>query len=398
MTPRPVLLALALSLVPPACGGGGDSKTTPQPTASNGVSYPPAPLLSNGLRNKYKWPFASDSIWNVPIGSGARYVPAGIAAATAMGMTVDEDVIVQRPDAPLEPVVVNDAGWDPAKTRCGSLRAGQTVYPDGVPVPADFTTDPGYLGTTPNMSAAILMPDGQTIRQTQPFHVCGKGGTVTSQYRFPDENIAIGAGIAGAHGASGMSSIGGTVRTGELVPGGAIRHVLKINVFGRRNYHYDGREATPGYRWPAKSADGYAGDASNACAYGGRVSAMRIGSLVALKPDFPLEALRTEPGKILARAFMDYGAYTVDDTCWDVYGLTTEWGPDGRVVDEFRAAWGFPIETSAKPDCADPGRECQWAKDMAEVFTALHVVDNNVPGSVGGGGIGRQPPAPPVGN
>jgi hypothetical protein len=35
---------------------------------------------------------------------------------------------------------------------------------------------------------------------------------------------------------------------------------------------------------------------------------------------------------------------------------------------------------------------------MAEVFTALHVVDNNAPGSVGGGGIGRQPAAPPVGN
>jgi hypothetical protein len=248
------------------------------------------------------------------------------------------------------------------------------------------------------MSAAILMPDGQTIRQTQPFHVCGKGGTVTSQYRFPDENIGIGAGIAGAHGASGMSSIGGTVRVGELVPGGVIRHALKINVFGRKNYHYDAREATPGYRWPAKSADGYAGDTKSSCAYGGGVPAMRIGSLVALRSDFPVEALRTEPAKVVARALVDYGAYAVDDTCWDVYGLTTEWGPDGRVVEEFRAAWGFPIETSVKSTCSDPGRECQWAKDMAEVFTALHVVDNNAPGSVGGGGIGRQPPAPPVGN
>jgi hypothetical protein len=185
---------------------------------------------------------------------------------------------------------------------------------------------------------------------------------------------------------------------GELVPGGVIRHALKINVFGRKNYHFDAREATPGYRWPAKSADGYAGDPRSSCAYGGGVPAMRIGSLVALKPDFPVEALRTEPAKFVARALVDYGAYAVDDTCWDVYGLTTEWGSDGRVVDEFRAAWGFPIETSARSSCSDAGRECQWAKDMAEVFTALQVVDNNAPGSVGGGGIGRQPPAPPVGN
>ncbi len=390
--------ALALLLLL-ACGGGGSaSAPTPQPTASAGPPYPATFLLSNGLRNKYKWPFASDSIWNTPIGSGARYVPAGIGIATAMGMTVDEDVIVQRPSAPLKPVVVNDAGWDASKTRCGSLKPGQTVYADGVPVPDDFTTDPGYLGRTPNMSAAILMPDGQTIRQTQPFHVCGRGGAVTSQYRFPDESIGVGGGIAGAHGASGMSSIGGTVRVGELVPGGVIRHALKVNLYGRRAYHYDAREATPGYRWPARSADGYAGDAASACAYGGRVSAMRIGSLVALRPDFPVEALRTEPAKILARALVDYGAYAVDDTCWDAYGLTTEWGPDGRVVDEFRAAWGFPIETSAKADCADGGRECQWARDMAEVFTALHVVDNNAPGSVGGGGVGRRPAAPPVGN
>jgi hypothetical protein len=396
---RGARLLLVLACSPCACASGDVAGTpTQQPVVSAAAPYPATPLLSNGLRNKYKWPFASDGIWNVPIGSDARYVPANVAVATAMGMTVDEDIVVQRANAPLSPVVLNDAGWDADKTRCLSLRPGQTVYPDGVPVPPDFSTDPGYLGRTPNMSAAILMPDGQTIRQTQPFHVCGNGGTVTSQYRFPDENIGIGTGIAGAHGASGMSSIGGTVRVGELVPGATIRHALKVNVFGRSNYYFDGRETTPGYRWPARSADGYAGDPKSSCAYGGGVPAMRIGSLVALKPDFPIEALRTDPAKILARAFVDYGAYTVDDTCWDVYGLATEWGPDGRVIDEFRAAWGFPIETSSKAGCTDAGRECQWAKDMAEIFTALHVVDNNAPGSVGGGGTSRQPPAPPVGN
>ena len=316
-----------------------------------------------------------------------------------MGMTVDEDVIVQRAGAPLQPVVLNDAGWDPGKTRCGSLKPGQTVYPEGVPVPADFTTDPGYLGRTPNMSAAILMPDGQTIRQTQPLHVCGRGGTVTSQYRFPDENIGSGAGIAGAHGASGMSSIGGTVRVGELVPGGVIRHALKINLFGRKDYHFDGRDATPGYRWPAKSADGYAGDPKSACAYGGRVSALRIGSLVALKPDFPVEALRTEPAKILARAL--HGLRGLHGRR-HLLGRLRPRRPSGAPTAASSTSSGRRgASRSRRPTratCTDASRECQWAKDMAEVFTALHVVDNNAPGSVGGGGIGRQPPAPPVGN
>lgn len=395
MTRLPLALLLSTAA---SCGGASGAPPAAPSTPASAVPYPQAFLLDSGLRNRFKWPLASESIWNVPLGSGAVYVPAGIGVATAAGMTVDEDVIVQRPTAPRRPVVRNDAGWDKAKTRCGSLRTAELVYPDPLPVPADFSTDPGYLGTTPNMSAAILMPDGQTIRQTQPFHVCGPGGTVTSQYRFPDENIATGMGIAGAHGASGMSSLGGTVRVGELVPGGTIRHALKVNLYGRRNYFYDRRDASPGYRWPARSADGYAGEASSSCAYGGSVPALRIGALVALRPEFPLEALQTEPARILARALRDYGAYVVDDTCWDVYGLTTEWGPDGRVVDEFRVAWGFPIETKASATCADAGRECLWAQDMARVFTSLQVVDDNAPGNVGGAGARRAAPAPAVGN
>jgi hypothetical protein len=35
---------------------------------------------------------------------------------------------------------------------------------------------------------------------------------------------------------------------------------------------------------------------------------------------------------------------------------------------------------------------------MAQLFTALHVVDDNAPGNVGGAGARRAPLAPPVGN
>jgi hypothetical protein len=35
---------------------------------------------------------------------------------------------------------------------------------------------------------------------------------------------------------------------------------------------------------------------------------------------------------------------------------------------------------------------------MAAIFTALHVVDNNAQGAVGGGGKPRAPVAPPLGN
>jgi hypothetical protein len=137
-------------------------------------------------------------------------------------------------------------------------------------------------------------------------------------------------------------------------------------------------------------ADAYAADN-----YGGSVPTVEMGALLALKPDFDLDGLHREAAKIIARALMDYGGYVVDDTAWDVYAFATEWGPDGRVVDEFRQTWGFALEASFKSTCAAVTPKCQWAQDMADIFTHLHVVGNNGPQSIGGGGTARQPLAPP---
>lgn len=340
------------------------------------------------------WPFRADSIWNVPIGDRALYVPAGIGLPVSRGMTVDEDIVILEEDAPLKAVVRNSAGWDRSRTRCGSVE-GESIWPDPVPIPDHFSTDPGYLGLTPNMSGAVLMPDGETVRQTQPLHICGPGGTATSQYVFPDAHLRTGDGIRGAHGGSGMSSLGGTLRVGELVPGGVIRHALKVNLYARKYLSYSVDEPNPGFRWPAVTADGYAGRADHGCAYGGQVSGLKMGALLALKPDFDLALVRTEPARILAQALIDYGAYVVDDTCWDVVAIATEWGPAGRVVEEFERVWGWPLETSTLPTCTSEIQECRWAKDMAAIFSHLHVIDDNRIDQPGGAGNRRRPAAPP---
>jgi hypothetical protein len=364
-------------------------------TPSTAATASPAPQTFPTSRDPLKWPFKQGSIWNMPIGSNAQYIYAGIGWPTQYGMTSDEDIIIMEPNAPLKDVVVNNAGWDGSKTRCGSIQWGQLVFSQKVPVPNDFRTDPGYQGSTPNHSAAILMPDGQTIKQTQPFHVCGFGGTVTSQYAFPDDNIITGDGIQGAHGGSGMSSLGGTIRVGELVPGGVIRHALKLNLFAKKYLSYN-NDGSRGYRWPALRADGYAGDSGHPCGYGGRVSALEMGALLALKPDFNVGGLRTDAAKIIAQAFKDYGGYVTDDTCWDVYGIETEWGSDGRVTDEFRSRWGFDFDNATLPSCTNTSdNNCRWVKDLADIFTNLHVVNNNNSSNIGGGGTPRQPLAPP---
>jgi hypothetical protein len=327
-------------------------------------------------RDARLWPFASDSIWNMPIGSKAKYVPAGIGPATESGMTVDEDILIMTPDAPLTQVFENHADWKKGADRC---RVDGPKIAD-LPMPKDFVTV-SWRGLTPNHAAAVLLPDGRTIHQSQPFSRCGTGECAVTHYVSPNVDL-YGDGIEGAHGGSMLSSVGGTIRLGELVPGGVMRHALKVNLFCSKNVSRN-EDDTPGYRWPCRVDYGCA---DGRC--GGTNRALEMGALLALKPDFDVESLETEPARILARAFMDYGAYVVDDTAWDVYALETEWSPTGRVLDEFKKAWGFDFEVE---DLNDP-----WSKDMRTIFTNLCVIDNNSPGRIGGGGAPRQPLAPPL--
>lgn len=333
-------------------------------------------------RDPLKWPFSSGSIWNTPIGSDAEYVHAGIQVAEEKGMTVDEDIIVMKPDAEMMDVFINNAGWSREKSRCPV--EGELLF--SAPIPHDFIVSPEtWDGATPNSGLAVLMPDGRTIKQTQPFANCEPNNMGTSKYMFPDQDL-FGEGIYGAHGASGLSAIGGALRFDELMPeSGPVRHALKVNLFAKKNYYYD--EETKGYRWPAKSADGYA-KGNYASLREDPVKALRIGSLLALPVWMEIDSLglETEPAIILARAFRDYGAYVVDDTAWDVYAIITEWSPDGRFSDEFEKNWGFPFNID--------GKDTPWGRDIDRIFTNLHVVDNNGPDSKGGGGEPVAPPAP----
>ena len=71
-----------------------------------------------------------------------------------------------------------------------------------------------------NDALAVLMPDGQTVIQAQPFARCTPAGPATALALAPADNLYTN-GILGAHGGSGLSSLGGTLRLNELVPGGA---------------------------------------------------------------------------------------------------------------------------------------------------------------------------------
>ncbi|MGD0527466.1 MAG: hypothetical protein ABSE49_20155, partial [Polyangiaceae bacterium] len=141
-------------------------------------------------------PFASTSIWNTPIGSAAVYVPAKIVPVTGSTLQGDEDVVVLSPSSPSTPVYRNTAGWSTTVSRC-PYDAGPLLY--DVPLPADFVVGDTPVSDTPNSGLAVLLADGRTIRQTQPFARCTAGAPATSDAVFPDVDL-YGPGIPGAHG------------------------------------------------------------------------------------------------------------------------------------------------------------------------------------------------------
>ena len=341
-------------------------------------------IKQNEVRNPLKQPFSSTSIWNMPIGNKARYIYAGIEKSTAYGMSIDEDYIVMTPDTALLDIYESTAGWN--KERSRYEHTGKLLFKAPVPKSWVVSKD-SWDGETPNAGLAVLMPDRRTIKQSQPFAHCSVNEDATSQYLFPDQDI-YGDGLYGAHGGSGLSAIGGTLRIGELTPtSGPVRHALKVNIFGRKNIYFD--EETKGYRWPARTADGYASDQYYKDRSLQPVKACRMGALLALPLHINLDSLNfeTKPARILAQTFQDYGAYLVDDTAWDVYAIVTEWGPEGRFDTEFKKHWGFSMNQA---------KDTPWARDMDRIFLNLYVVDNNAADSIGGGGEPRRPLAPEI--
>jgi lysophospholipase L1-like esterase len=370
--------------------GIATSRPTPTPTpVVTPTPTPPPPPPPSGTRDPLKQPFSSKSFWNMPIGKGAVYVPANMMPNSNPGNSniyapfpgMDEDRIFMTPTAPLTPVYYNGVAWNGGDrcTTSGSARIS-------IPMPSNYLI-PDSNG---NESAAILMPDKRTIVQMQPLTRCSAGGPATS-FAFWSGLDIYGEGRAGAHGGSGLSAIGGTIRMGELRPGQqGPRHAVKVAVYGK-GVLYKCTTRSDCFRWPALTGDSYAvgfyGTATN-----NSNTAMKMGSLLAIPTSIQISGLglETEPGRQLAWTLQNYGAYIVDD----MYGspgilFDTEFGPAGRKIDEFKNDYGFAFLQKA-------GAPNAWLRDIQRLLKAMSVVNNNSATSVGGGGTPLQPLAPEI--
>jgi hypothetical protein len=323
-------------------------------------------------RDKFLWPFASTSIWNMPIGSDAKYVYANIGKAKQAAADPEYFYKLNAGD-PLRKVYAPGA-WGKGRCTGDNYRFIELPISDDLIIP-DATNEPLY---TPNNAAAFLMPDDRTLVQLGPVARCEKGGAIYGWRSFPDVDI-YSDGINGGHFGSGLSSIGGSIRKGELIGDQPIRHALKILLWGEKYLYYS--QSIPGFRWPATNADNGAANQ-----YRGQNPTLVQGSLLAIPPTVTPESIniQTEPGKKLFRALQDFGAYVVDDAGWDAHYFATEKG----VVEEFRTRYGYDFE----------GTSGTFYDDFMSLFQALNVVDNNTQNTIGGGGIPRGKMAPPIVN
>ncbi len=129
------------------------------------------PVLAE-KRDPLKQPFSPRSIWNMPIGSNADYLPANIQPASRIWP--DEDIIILTSKAPRIEIHEHTAGWDRTKNRCAIIT--DRVF-RSLPIPSNFFTA-DYTGLTPNHACAILSSDGRTLFQNQPFHRCDGNGSM----------------------------------------------------------------------------------------------------------------------------------------------------------------------------------------------------------------------------
>lgn len=367
----------------------GDSSTSSASTlsaASPNADQILAPVATaTGARDPLKQPFSTQSIWNMPIGSGAVFLPANLPTNPGNNIWakmpgIDDEHIVLKPSSPLTKINLSNAAWT-GRNRC-SATGGQLLQ---VPMPANYIVP----NSTSNSSSSFLLADGRTIVQTQPLARCTAGGPGTALVKFAPVDL-YGPGITGAHGGSGLSAIGGSIRVGELRPGSTgPRHVLKLAVYAKESL-YKCSSRSNCFRWPAVTSDSYAVGNYGVNNRNSHPS-MKMGSLLAIPPWTNINALglETAPARQLAWTLQNYGAYIVDDTYAPGFFLNAEVGPDGSVPAQFKADYGFEMEQKVQGNKP-------WMRDIQRLAKALHVVDNNSPSSIGGGGTPRQSLAPQI--
>eukprot|EP01084_Bolivina_argentea_P149090 260526_1 len=332
---------------------------------------------AQSCRYRTLWPFANTSIWNMPIGSDAKFTESHLFDEQSSKHPLpnnffgDVDFFYSVNNESPMFKWYNQAKWGPPLTNASYCTVTGNLMGE-IHFPSNIIID--NFGN--NNAAAILQPDNVTLYQMQPIYHCTANAPIlAADWCFKSHNESIlSNGLYGCHSGSGLSSIGGTIRKGELTDNNdidSIKHALKLE-FSSADYLYKG---TPCYVWPAVKCD--SPDADN--------KYFAMGSLLAVPSHVKITNynLTTVAGKKILYALQNYGGYVVDDTVANRGTMCIEYG----VAQEFQNKYGYSF--NAKKGTA-------FYNDLLTIFKALQIVINNSASSVGGGGTPLKPLAPPI--
>lgn len=342
-------------------------------------------------RDPLTQPFIPQSIWNMPIGSGATFVSANLAADPPGGnygyIEADDEGIVLSPTSPATMVYYSKVGWG-GGNRCTDTTTGQDDgLPVTVPIPSSYVVPNGGG----NSEAVFLQSDQQTLISVEPFARCTAGTYGTAYIASPDFNDNLySTGYKGAHGGSYLSDLGGTIRLGELRPTQAgPTHALKFDISSAIEFFHPSSLATA-YTWPAQTADSDWSTYGTVSPHANATNKyMVMGALLAIPSSVNINeiGLQTQEGKQLAWTLQNYGAYIVDSTGGAGMNLCVEHGSAGDFETQFQSDWGLAFNTYVINNTA-------WIQDIEIIRPLLSIVTNNTSSSIGGGGTPLQPLAP----
>ena len=405
---------------------------------------------NNYCRDRFLEPFSSTSIWNVAIGSEAifkhahLFEPSDTSRGPPTSFHNDQDFIIHTTNQ--DPVTnwINQGDWGadhhcqiqhnenfgkPCSDSSEPLDSctAQIRLPRNWTSASDCDGPPSSSGDncrsaadqSNNNAMAILLPDNETLLQMQPVYRCGyfpapllaRWGNKTDggPQQFNNLTSIFSEGIYGAHGGSGLSSIGGSIRLGELLPNSPpINHALKIEL--ENWYYYGSKQLQPKtkenggrsqYVWPATGSNaGFDHSTGTSGTYIGTNPYVAPGALLAIPSSMEKNVdVKTIIGKKIKDAMVNYGGYIVDGTG---HGSKTRntvaLCMDALVNSEMRKHYKFNMAYPA--GISNATTEINEARllyvDLLTIFQNLHVVANNGPHSIGGGGTPLKPNKPPI--
>lgn len=330
--------------------------------AARAVSEEPA-------RDPYLQPFASDSIWNTPLGQGATFQdPSGPETAMLRNENVGGQAGSFSWISGDGLRIYRQKASDPPVRWLYEGRSATAPWPnEGGLRNSSFTLrTPGNLEFLGHDRYAVIVADDATFA----YEIWkGSFDPETNAYRarYIVGTDLYGSGIARKDHTSegirafGGSLLGGLVRCNEL-DSFSIPHALAMVLSPTQMKA--GRTAADQKVWPASTTDN---DGHNP--YSGLVP---MGALVAIPPSVNLQALGLSPeGLALARAYQQFGGYVVDTA------------PKTMILGN--------AEAGCKPEHIE-----HLQRDKRQIMRYLTMVTNNSSSSPGGPGERVIRPPPPL--